>query len=399
MLTKYIDSIKRSNVSDKVIEEQLKKIHIVINCRSFIKKKYTGIGRYSYHLVKSLSEIDKKNNYSLYAKKGIFNITKGVPHFRSKNFLPKIDRLKRGIDKSFGKIDIYHSPSPDTINVNNGAKVIVTVHDLIFKAFPQGHTQKTIDETERQMESIGNKASRIICCSQNTVNDLKKYFHVKEDKISLVYQGVDNSVFYRIGEEEAKLATKVIRSSGIKEPYILSVGTIEPRKNLENVLHAFDKLRTRGHFKGKLVVIGMKGWMSDSIEGLIRKLELKQHVVFLGYLSDQELRFFYNKAQAFVFPSYYEGFGFPIVEAFSCGTPVVTSNVSSCPEVAKDAALITDPYDPEDIALALARIVNDSELRDELVEKGFQRAQDFCFHKTAQKTLDVYRDVYQQNGC
>ncbi|HBR14479.1 MAG TPA: hypothetical protein DD723_02915 [Candidatus Omnitrophica bacterium] len=370
-------------------------MHIAINCRSFIKKKYTGIGRYTYHLVKSLSEIDTQNEYQLYAKKGILNLNKRLPHFGVKNFIIKTDRFNRGIEKSLGKVDIYHSPSPDSLNVNNGARIVVTVHDLIFKAFPQGHTQRTLDETEKQFTNIGKIASKIICCSQNTINDLKKYFQVPEDKIALVYQGVDKNLFYRVGKDEEPTAAKMIRARGLKEPFVLSVGTIEPRKNLENLLHAFDKLRTRNQFKGKLVVIGMKGWMSDGIEGLIRKLELKNHVIFLGYLSDQELRYFYNKAEAFVFPSFYEGFGFPIVEAFACGAPVVTSNVSSCPEVARDAALIVDPYRPEDIAGAIARIVKDSSLRQTLRQKGFKRAQDFNFRKTAEETLKVYQEVYR----
>jgi glycosyltransferase involved in cell wall biosynthesis len=221
---------------------------------------------------------------------------------------------------------------------------------------------------------------------------------VKKEKIAMVYQGVDKNIFYVINEEEGQLADRVIRSKGIREPYILSVGTIEPRKNLENILHAFDKLRTRRQFTGKLVVIGMKGWMSDGIESLIRKLELKNHVVFLGYLSDAELRHFYNRAEVLLFPSFYEGFGFPIVEAFCCGTPVVTSNVSSCPEVAGDAALITDPYNPEAIADSVAQLLMDQTLRKLLIERGLKRACDFNFRKTASKTLEVYREAYRMNA-
>jgi len=368
---------------------------VAINCRSILKRKYTGIGRYTYNLIKSLSEIDDRNYYHLYARKGIFNITKGIPHFGPRNFQPVIDRFKRGPEKTLGKVDIYHSPSPDILTVNNGAKIIVTVHDLIFKTFPEGHTQRTLDETEKNMANIGEKASKIICCSKNTVRDLKKYFNIKKEKISLVYQGVDKNMFYVIGSEEDRQADRMLKKRGIYEPYILSVGTIEPRKNLENILHAFDKLRTRKQFSGKLVVIGMKGWMSDGIESLIRKLELKNHVLFMGYINNHELRHFYNRAEAFLFPSFYEGFGFPIVEAFCCGTPVVTSNVSSCPEVAQDAALLTNPYNPEEIATAISRIVNDAGLKQSLREKGFRRAGDFNFHKTAKKTLAVYKEAYK----
>ncbi len=249
-------------------------MRIGINCRSFINRQYTGIGRYTYHLLKSLSEIDHKNDYHLYVKKGLFNISKKVPRFGVKNFHVEIDRFKKGMSKVLGKVDIYHSPSHESICVNSGAKAVVTIHDLIFKAFPQGHTQKTIDETERQFETIIAKASKLICCSKNTKKDLQKYFGVSDEKISFVYQGVDKNLFYRLDEQENGLAKKAIKRKGIHDPFILTVGTIEPRKNLGNILQAFDKLRARKQFKGKLVVIGMKGWMSDGIEGLIRKLEL-----------------------------------------------------------------------------------------------------------------------------
>jgi glycosyltransferase involved in cell wall biosynthesis len=368
-------------------------MNVAINCRSFLNKEYTGIGRYTYHLIKSFAELDTENDYLLYAKKGMFSFNKRLPRFHGKNIHLIIDRFNQGIEKTLGKFDIYHSPSPETISVNGGAKIIVTVHDLIFKTFPQGHTQKTVDDTEKQFINIKEKATKIICCSHNTMNDLQKYFNVPSEKIELIHQGVDKNLFYKIGPEEEALAQRTIWNKGVREPYILTVGTIEPRKNLENLLYAFDRLRTRKEFTGKLVVIGMRGWLTDGIEGLIRKLELKNDVIFLGYVTDQELLYFYNKAQAFVFPSFYEGFGFPIVEAFCCGTPVVTSNVSSCPEVAQDAALLADPYNPKDIAEAVTKIVNDSALKKTLTQKGFIRSENFSFKKTAQKTLEVYREV------
>jgi len=370
-------------------------MQIAINCRSFLNRRYTGIGRYAYHLIKNLGDIDDQNEYLLYAKKGLLNLSKKTPHFPAKNFFLKIDRFNLGIDKSIGKYDVYHSPSPDSIDIDSNAKVVVTVHDLIFKAFPQGHTQSAIDRTEEQFLNITRRATRIICCSKNTKKDLKKFFNIEDEKISLVYQGVDKNIFYLIGEEEEKIADRIIHSKGVYDPFVLTVGTIEPRKNLENVLYAFDKLRTRGKFNGKLVICGMKGWLSDHIEGLIRKLALRKHAIFLGYVTDQELRYFYNKAEAFIFPSFYEGFGFPIVEAFCCGTPVVTSNVSSCPEVAKDAALTVDPGNPEEIAQAIVSIIQNPELRRTLREKGFKRAGDFNIRKTAKKTLDVYTQAYQ----
>ena len=134
------------------------------------------------------------------------------------------------------------------------------------------------------------------------------------------------------------------------------------------------------------------------MEGHLDKLDITSDVQVTGYLNNDELCAIYNEAEVFVFPSHYEGFGFPIVESFCCGTPVVTSDVSSCPEVAEDAALLADPYNPEDIALKIANILLDPQLKQTLRERGFKRAGDFHFHKTAQKTLDVYREVYQSSS-
>jgi len=269
------------------------------------------------------------------------------------------------------------------------------VHDLIFKTFPQGHTPKTIEATEKQFYNIIKQVTKIICVSRNTVKDLHKYFSISQDKVSLVYQGVDKTVFYPVDLEEEFIAGKFIRHKGIDGPFILSVGTIEPRKNLENLIHAFHILKTKNVFRGKLVVAGMSGWMSEGLSALIRKLELKNEIIFLGYVSDRELRYFYNSTEVFVFPSFYEGFGFPLVEAFCCGAPVVTSNVSSCPEIVRDAALMVDPYKPADIAEDVTRILHEERLKRTLREKGFVRGGDFSFRKVAQETLAVYQEVYK----
>ncbi len=369
-------------------------MRIGVNCRSFLNKNYTGIGRYAFNLIRSLSAIDDENEYYLYAKKSIFSLHKRVPSIKAENFFLKVDYYNSGLQETLGNVDIYHSPSPDSLDIE-GVKIIVTVHDLIFKTFPQGHTQKTIESTERQFRHIVKSASKIICVSQNTIDDLYKYFDLEKNQAALVYQGVDKGVFYPMEWEENFLAKKVIRSKGIDGKFVLSVGTIEPRKNLENLIYSFNILKSRKKFDGKLAIVGMKGWMSEGIAALVRKLELKNDIIFLGYLSDVELRYFYNNAEVFVFPSFYEGFGFPIIEAFCCGAPVVTSNVSSCPEIAQNAALITDPYKPSDIAEAIEKILHDDKFRRGLREKGFVRSVDFSFRKMAKETLEVYKEVYE----
>jgi len=368
-------------------------MRIAVNCRSFLKWQYTGIGRYAYHLVKSLSVIDQKNEYHLYARKGFFSFNKKLPDFHTKNFIPHIDRFNRGPAQTLKNIDVYHIPSPGPLEAPGHAKIVMTVHDLIFKAYPAGHTQQTIKAGQIQFENIAQKVSKVICCSQSTRNDLQKYFQIPPEKVTLIYQGVDKSIFYRISKEEELLADKILKKKGVELPFIFSVGTIEPRKNLKNLIHAVHYLKSKGKFSGKLVIAGMKGWINEDMGALAHSLELTKDIVWLGYITDFELCCLYNKAEVFVFPSFYEGFGFPIVEAFCCQVPVVTSNISSCPEIAGNAALTVDPNSSEGIASAIERILSDPELKRDLIQRGIKRAGDFDFDKTARETLSVYKEV------
>ena len=367
-------------------------MRIGINCRSFLKKNYAGIGRYTFNLIKCLAKSDRENEYTLYVNRRLFDLKKSVPAVPGKNFKIKIDYLNRGLDNSLGQVDAYHSPSPDFIKFDKG-KIIVTVHDLIYKTYPQGHTEQTCTTTDKQMSGIVKQAEKIICCSRSTMDDMKKIFSVDDKRLELVYQGVDKEIFYPVTGEEDVLAREALKRKGGSVPYILFVGTLEPRKNLTNILKAFAVLKAKKKFMGKLIIIGMKGWMVDDINPLIKKLGIEDFVVFTGYVSDQELRWFYNLAEVFVFPSFYEGFGFPIVEAFSCGTAVITSNVSSCPEVAADAALKVNPYEVSEIVEAVSRILGDKKLKEILEQKGLKRSGDFSFMNTAKHTLEVYQKV------
>ncbi len=367
-------------------------MRIAINCRSFLDRHYAGIGRYAFNLVKSLSAIDSQNQYCLYAKTGLFS-SKKLPHFTAPNFKPYHDFFKRGAQKTLGPVDIYHSPSPDALDIQN-TKIIVTVHDLVYKVFPQGHTPETIQTTEKHFQEIIAKADQIICCSQSTEKDFQKYFPQSSGKTTMIYQGVDKKEFYPLPDSERLKAKDSTAKLGVKGPFLLSVGTIEPRKNIETLINVYEKLKRQNKFSGKLVCIGKTGWMSEHIFKRVEELGLKNDVLFLGFITNEELRSFYNLAEVFVFPSFYEGFGFPILEAFSCGAVVVTSNMSSCGEVAGGAALTIDPFSADAMANAIERILTDKKLKEELKAKALLRARDFSFEKTARETLKVYEEVY-----
>ncbi len=369
-------------------------MRIAINCRSFLLKNYTGIGRYAYNLVKSLSEIDHQNEYWLYAQKKYFDFKRRIPRVPADNFSVKVDWFGQGLSKILNPVDIYHSPNIDFINIPN-AKIVVTVHDLVYKTYPDGQNAQSCEMMHKQMSQVVEQADRIICCSHSTSHDLKQHYAVKDGQVCLVYQGVDKNIFYPLDDQQRQKARGDLKKRGIPESFLLFVGTIEPRKNLQNLLLALSILKQKNKFKGKLVVSGMKGWMIEGLAEVIKKFNLTDDVIFLGYVSDEDLRSLYNLCEIFVFPSLYEGFGFPLVEAFSCGAAVVTSNVSSCPEIAADAALVINPYNPDEIADAVVRLMDDVKLKKLMQQRALNRAQNFSFQKTAEQTLAVYQELCQ----
>jgi len=364
-------------------------MRIAINCRSILLPQRTGIGRYTYQLLDSLGELDRADEYILHAPKRLFDLKRRLPDFsRYKNFKDRPDYFNRGP----GRNDIYHLPSPDDHSWRE-SKLVVTIHDLIYKTHPQSHTPQTIELTEKYMRAIAARADQIICVSENTRRDLHTFFSILPAKTCVIYNGVDHRTFFPLSEEQRREPLSQLAGLGINRPYVLSVGTIEPRKNLTGLLQSFAQLKARKAFHGQLVVVGMKGWMQDNIESVIGPLGLKGDVIFTGFITDTQLRSLYNLAELFVFPSFYEGFGFPILEAFCCGVAVVTSKTSSCGEIAGQAALTVDPQDPAQIAGAMTQILQDKTLKRSLQQAGLKRAREFSFAAMARGTLAVYQQV------
>ena len=362
-------------------------MRIAINCRSILLSQRTGIGRYTYHLLDDLGKIDRSNEYILHAPKRLFDFKRRLPNFsKFKNFKSRVDCFHRGI----GKSDIYHLPCPDTIGPYDG-KLVVTIHDLIYKTHPQSHTPQTIELTQMYMREIAVKADQIICVSENTRRDLHSFFNIPIERTCVVYNGVDHTTFYPLSQEERHNAPSQLKELGVDKPYVLYVGTIEPRKNLTGLLESFALLKSKKIFHGQLIVVGMKGWMVENIEGVVKQLGIERDVIFTDFVSDDQLRQLYNMAELFVFPSFYEGFGFPIIEAFCCGTAVITSNTSSCAEIAAQAALTIDPKDTKAMAQAMEWVLTDKALKGSLQKAGLKRSQEFSFAATARQTLAVYQ--------
>lgn len=364
-------------------------MRIAVNCRSILLNQRTGIGRYTYHLLDSLGQIDHANQYILHTPKGLFDFKRSLPDFSDyKNLKRYPDYFRQGA----GGADVYHLPCPDDTTSCEG-RLVVTIHDLVHKTYPQAHTSQTIELTEKYMTQIAAGARKIICISENTRRDLHAFYDIPKDKTCVIYSGVDGHVFHPLSLQERKTCQAYLAQLGIFQPYVMFVGTLEPRKNLEGLLEAFSILHARKIFHGQLVVVGMQGWMVEKLDEKIEKLGLKGEVIFTGFVNDAQLAGLYNLARLFVFPSFYEGFGFPILEAFACGVPVAASATSSCAEIAGQAALTFDPDKSSEIAEAMALVLTNEALGASLREAGLKRAGEFTFLETARKTLAVYEGL------
>jgi glycosyltransferase involved in cell wall biosynthesis len=365
-------------------------MEIGIDIRSTLKKTNTGIGRYTLNLIKALSEIDQKNSYYLYSRKRLFDFKRKLPVLPGKNFR-HVKILPVGDRHACPLLDVFHASSYDLPRQGKAKKFIVTIHDIIIKAYPYGHSEKTIREIDEQLKRVLDEADLLIADSYNTKFDLMKFYGVQDAKIRVIYPGVCRGQACLSPTTDMSLRGAKRRSN----PYILFVGTLEPRKNVQGLIKAFNYLKKnlvgdRHACPLRLYIAGMKGWMYEDIFKDYENSEFKDDIVFKGYVSDKELAELYRNASVFVYPSFYEGFGFPIVEAFSYSIPVVTSKTSSCGEIAGDSAFLINPDNYQEIGDAVSKIINNDSLRLELIRKGLNRAKEFTWQNTAREFLNNF---------
>ncbi len=364
-------------------------MRIGIDIRSTLKQK-TGIGYSTLNLINHLARIDPQNKYVLYSRIKPFSRNKRLPPLPGKNFCHRVNRFNFSLDCVLGKVDVFYTSSHDLPGLKSG-KFIVAVYDVIHKTYPDGHSKDTREEIDKNLRRILNEVDKIIVCSRVTRSDILKWYSVPEEKIRLIYPGVSEQI-NRI-EKSDNLYSRLKDRYNVSGKYLLFVGTIEPRKNIEGLIKAYHILKTEHKLPYQLVIVGMKGWMYSGVFELVETYGLKNEVIFTGYLDEDLKNIFYNLADIFIYPSFYEGFGFPIVEAFKCGVPVITSNTSSCAEVAGDAAMLINPYNPDSIVEAVLKIINNINLRNQLKNKGLEKTKFFSWKETAKKTLEVFYEV------
>jgi len=267
--------------------------------------------------------------------------------------------------------------------------IVTTVHDVSFKRFPEFFSPRDRLLFATLLAATLRRISAVIAVSDYAKQEIVEVYPFLKDKVYVTLEA--SNPMFGLVHDEALLQSVRLRH-GIGSDYILAVGNLQPRKNLLRLISTFDRVRREVKCV-KLVIVGKDQWRFSHIYDAVKNYSLESDVVFTGYIPDKELVLLYNSARVFVYPSLYEGFGLPILEAMACGTPVITSNTSSMPEVAGDAALLVDPLKEYQIEKAIVRILSDPDLSKTLTEKGLKRAAQFSWQKTALDTLAVYNKI------
>ena len=347
-----------------------------------------GINWYVRNLLTHLPRVDHDNRYTAFIGDGRFT-SSGLALKRSRlpTSRPVVRIFWEQVVQPFAlrkeRVDLLHALAFVT-PLLSPCPSVVTVYDLSFLLYPESFKRFKRFYLGLFTRLSARRARRIIAISESTKRDAVRLLGVPPEKVEVVYCGIDGAFRPLAKDQVAAFRSK----RGLPERFILFVGTIEPRKNVTRLIEAFATLRPCGL---KLVIGGAKGWFYEDVFARVEELGLEGKVMFPGYIPGSELPLWYNAAELFVYPSLYEGFGLPPLEAMACGTPVVTANTSALPEVVGQAGLTVDPLDVEGLAEAMRRALGDEALRQEMRERGLQRAKVFSWTKTAQETVQVYR--------
>jgi glycosyltransferase involved in cell wall biosynthesis len=357
----------------------------------------TGLGgneSYATNLIEALAEIDQSNRYILYVTKreAVERFSNRWPNFSVRSTLPHTPLIRIPLTLSAelrrNPVDVLHvqftappfSPCP----------VVVSIHDLSFEHLPETFKWRSRKQLRITVRRSAREASQVIALSEYARKDIIATYAVSPEKITAIPLAAPAHFRPIRNEEELQ---RVRQTYGIEGEYILSVGTIQPRKNLSRLVAAYSRLRWAkpGVKLPKLVLAGKCAWLYDETLRRIKELKISDSVILPGYVPETDLPALYSGALCFIYPSYFEGFGLPPLEAMKCGAPVIVGDRTSLPEVVGDAGLLVDPFDVDALARAIETVIGDSNLRAELSVKGLARAKLFDWRETARQTLAVYK--------
>lgn len=389
-------------------------MEIGIDIRPLMDREYSGVSWYTLDLICAILRQDAVNDFFLFYNSG-HDISNRMPKFQQGNVRvvatkypnklfnylfqnilhwPKLDRIAsfvNGTGQKAKRADIYWLPHINFASFSKDCRKILTIHDLSFLVFPEFFSErKNVWHRMLNVKKQILSADKIIAISKNTKNDIIKFYGVPEDKISVVYSGVGGE-FTVLDKKDGKLEEIRIKYA-LPERFILNIGTIEPRKNIVGLVKAFDLAVQSGKLSDcHLVIVGSKGWKNKEIYEAISLAKNRDKIKVIGYINKSERVYFYNLAEIFCYPSFYEGFGLPVLEAMASGVPVITSAVSSLPEVAGNAALYIDPNDISTIAVAMGQLAANNELKSLMIKNGLVQAKKFNWDTTAAEYLKIFK--------
>ena len=354
-----------------------------------------GIGTYVRNLVSHLARQAPNDSFVLLCRPEDAAFVRGLgPQFeavveRSGNYSLR-ELVSLPVALSRARVDLFHAPHY-VVSPFAPRPLVVTIHDCIHLRFPQYLPNRAAFVYAKTFMGLAaRRAARVLTVSRASKEDILHYLGAPASKVEVIYNALDERLAATPTDEDiARVRDRFLLTA----PFVLYAGNIKPHKNVDRLIEAFSILRKTGLTDVKLLIIGDELSKYPNLRRTVHRFQLHKHVRFLGFVPDATLSVLYRLASVFVFPSLYEGFGLPPLEAMAAGAPVITSNVSSLPEVVGDAAILIDPMSPPAIAEAMARVLTDSKLRADLVRRGFERVKTFSWERSVARTREVYAEV------
>ncbi|MBU1131393.1 glycosyltransferase family 4 protein [Patescibacteria group bacterium] len=363
---------------------------IAIDASRANKTKRSGIEWYSYYLLKQLYQLDDQNRYFLYTPEKLIDDLKPPPsNFTEKVLkwpLKKLWTLGRfSLEMLFNKPDILFVPS-HTFPLIGAKKNIITWHDVGYKKFPETYTKWELWSLNQGNKRAVKIADKIITISHFSKKEILKFYKIDPEKISVIYLGCNHDLWQ---PAPADAVRDFLQRNSFKAPYFVYLGRLALRKNIVGLIRIYNRFREKYHKPHQLILIGSAEPQQDEINQEIQASPFKDEIKKMGWLPTEQLPILLSGASGFVFPTIYEGFGLPAVEAMACGCPVIASNSGALPEIIDEAGLLTEAHDVDGFAQNMIKVIEDSEFRQDLISKGLQRSKEFSWEKCAQETLKI----------
>ena len=367
-------------------------MHIAIDAHS-VGAQLAGNETYAVNLIEALAEIDQSNRYTLYVTResAVDRFTNRWPNFQVKRTLPHTPLVRIPLTLSVelrkNRVDVVHVQY--TAPPRTPCALVATIHDLSFEHLPETFKRRSRAQLRLTVRRTARKAAQVLTLSEFSRRDIIETYALDPERVFVTPPAAPS---HFVPVTDVTELRRIRMTYGIQRDYILALGSIQPRKNLVRLIKAYESLRrvvTSGQLP-QLVLAGKRGWLEAETIRAAELSEARGDILFIGYVPEADLPAVYSGALCFVYPSYFEGFGLPILEAMQCGTPVIAGNRTSLPAVAGDAALLVDPFDDAAIGNALARVIKNADYRSELHDKGLDRAAAFSWKNTARLTLQAY---------